>query len=193
MVATGHAAAMRRALASAPVAEWDVWVLGNVGVHGKHEAPASFGPGWSRVTDWWGTQAYALTRRGAERLLAHAYPMDAQIDAYMAHMAQLGETVCVRHSSVDIPQFPWWTLGGTTVQQIWCDACSLPNDFVAELDEAFWGRVGLALGAAAALLAPLLAAACRPPCCFGACRLALLRVAPALSSLRIFKQKTREI
>ena len=100
------------------------------------------------MQDWWGTQAYLLTRRGATHLLAHAYPADAQIDAYMAQMATLGEVRVLSYTGVDIPQFPWYTLGGTTVQlyAIYCDACDLPNTFSMGGENAWWRGVGVVLG-----------------------------------------------
>ena len=101
-----------------PLGAWDVWLVGALALRGTAPPPPVFPPGWVAVTDWWGTQAYVVTRRGAAALLAHAYPAEAQIDAYMAHMAALGEVLALSREplDVDIPQFAWYTLGGTTVQ-----------------------------------------------------------------------------
>lgn len=134
-------------------AEWDVWLLGVVKVLEQRPPSRMFGPGWSRVTNWFGTQAYLVTRRGAARLLDHAYPMTAQIDAYMAYMSALGEVVTVHRSDgrVDFPQFGVWA--GTTVQQLYCDTCDLPPAWNRRADEAYWKWQG-ALGGAVAAVVP---------------------------------------
>jgi glycosyl transferase family 25 len=59
-------------------------------------------------TDWWscrsqmGAHAYMLSRRGAEKLLARAYPIELHVDAYMAYMARLGLITILRHPLIDI-------------------------------------------------------------------------------------------
>ena len=145
-----------------PASDWDVWLLGTIGLRRTLAPPppfASSSPHWVGVEDWWGTQAYMVTRRGATALLGHAYPMDAQIDAYMAHMAALGEVLVLTRSDIDIPQFPWYTTFYSTVQQttslseLLCDACSLPNGFSTVADDAFWVRAGAGSGFLCALLA----------------------------------------
>jgi GR25 family glycosyltransferase involved in LPS biosynthesis len=169
VVGAGTAAAMRAAIATMPPpSAWDVWLLGTVAVQAARAPPEGFDDGWQLVTAWWGTQAYALTRRGAQALLAHAYPTDAQIDAYMAHMAALGEVVVVTRArgDVDIPQFAWWQQS-TSIQkfELWCDTCSLPDDFSLRADNAALIGLGLAAGVALGVAAPLLVAAVRaiPP------------------------------
>ena len=156
VVERGTAEQIDAALAGAPPPEaWDVWLVGALAIRSTRAAPPpGFGAGWLDVTDWWGTQAYVLTRRGAAALLAHAYPADAQIDAYMAQMAALGEVVAVSREGLDIPQFAWYTLGGTTVQMyaIYCDACDLPHTFTMASENARLRVAGLVLGIACALL-----------------------------------------
>ena len=156
VVERGVAARIDAALAAGapPPGEWDVWLVGALALRATRAAPAAFGEGWLGVTDWWGTQAYVLTRRGAAALLAHAYPADAQIDAYMAQMAALGEVVAVSREGLDIPQFAWYTLGGTTVQMyaIYCDACDLPHGFSMAGENLRLRLAGLAAGVLAALL-----------------------------------------
>jgi len=168
-VAPGTAERMRAAVAGMPPpGEWDVWLLGTVAVQASRAAPAAFGPEWVGVTAWWGTQAYAVTRRGAAALLAHAYPANAQIDAYMAHMAALGEVLVLARASrdVDIAQFAWWQQS-TSIQkfELFCDVCSLPDDFSAAADNARLAAWGAAAGAAAGVALPLALALCRalPP------------------------------
>ena len=48
----------------------------------KTRASRSFD--WLVASRWYETHAYCITRRGARALLAHALPVDLQIDAYMA-------------------------------------------------------------------------------------------------------------
>jgi glycosyl transferase family 25 len=45
---------------------------------------------WSTCTSLMGAHAYMLSRRGADRLLARAYPIEMHVDAYMAFMARMG-------------------------------------------------------------------------------------------------------
>ncbi len=158
VVERGMAARLDAALAGAPPPEeWDVWLVGALALRAAAPFPpgSPFGAGgWLQVTDWWGTQAYLLTRRGAAALLAHAYPADAQIDAYMAQMAALGEVLAVSREGIDIPQFAWYTLGGTTVQMyaIYCDACDLPHSFSLAGENARLRMAGVVAGVAVALL-----------------------------------------
>jgi len=83
VVSTGFGALVDKVVAGGvPSPEgWDVWLVGALALRSVRPPPPSFPPGWVAVTDWWGTQAYLITRRGAAKLLAHAYPADAQIDA----------------------------------------------------------------------------------------------------------------
>lgn len=135
-------------------ADWDCWLLGVVAVL-EHVPPHRlFPPGWTRVTNWFGTQAYAVTREGAAKLLQHAYPMTAQIDAYMAQMSALGEIVTIYRmdKAVDYPQFGVWSI--TTVQQLGggCAKCDLPATWDRKEDEMGWQMVGIAMGAAVAMI-----------------------------------------
>jgi len=45
---------------------------------------------WSSCTSLMGAHAYMLSRRGAQRLLAKAYPIEMHVDAYLAFMARMG-------------------------------------------------------------------------------------------------------
>jgi len=71
---------------------------------------------------------------------------------------------------VDIPQFAWWQQS-TSIQkfELWCDTCSLPNDFSLLADNAYLAALGLAAGCALGALTPLL--------------LSLWRVAPSPAAL----------
>lgn len=184
MVESNAAAAFDEVLASLPLdpEDWDVdlWLLGVVAVLEERPASRLFAtPGWTRVTNFFGTQAYLLTKRGAKRLIENAYPMTEQIDAYMARMSALGEIVTVYRSDkkVDYPQFAFGQLQGvwSTVQQSYCGTCSLPPNWNRAHDEAGWRRFGATFGAIlaltpwSALYAAFFAACFRTPKCRTCC------------------------
>ena len=180
MVESNAATAFDEVIASLPLdpEDWDVdlWLLGVVAVLEERPASRLFAtPGWTRVTNFFGTQAYLLTKRGARRLIENAYPMTEQIDAYMARMSALGEIVTVYRSDkkVDYPQFAFGQLQGvwSTVQQSYCGTCSLPPNWNRAHDEAGWRRFGATIGAIfaltpwTALYAAVCAACLRIPKC----------------------------
>jgi len=72
----------------------------------------------------------------------------------MAQMARLGEVVALSHRDVDIPQFAWYTLGGTTVQlyAIYCDACDLPDTYKASQEWTWMRELGMLAGVLAVVL-----------------------------------------
>jgi GR25 family glycosyltransferase involved in LPS biosynthesis len=45
---------------------------------------------WQSCNSQMGAHAYMVSRRGAQRLLARAYPIELHVDAYVAFMARLG-------------------------------------------------------------------------------------------------------
>jgi len=45
---------------------------------------------WSACYNLMGSHAYMVSKRGAQKLLAKAYPIEMHIDAYMAFMARMG-------------------------------------------------------------------------------------------------------
>jgi hypothetical protein len=62
------------------------------------------GPDWWSCTSLMGAHAYMVSRRGAERLLARAYPIELHVDAYMAFMARLGLIKMLWNPLIDIGQ-----------------------------------------------------------------------------------------
>lgn len=62
------------------------------------------GPDWWSCTSLMGAHAYMVSRRGAERLLARAYPIELHVDAYMAFMARLGLIRMLWNPLIDINQ-----------------------------------------------------------------------------------------
>lgn len=155
---------MRAVLAQLPPpTEWDVWILGCLTVN-AHRAAPGLHPLIHEVSEYYGTQAYVVSRRGAQRLAAAAYPMSVQVDAFMAQASMLGmiRTLWRTDGHLNVKQLLW---AGTTVQQLYCDLCDLPHDYNRLADVAKW----LLLGAALALV--LL----RPPTPWLAERLPCLR------------------
>ena len=126
-----------------PPGEWDVWILGCLTVN-AHAPAAGLAPGIHEVSEFYGTQAYIVTRRGAQRLLSNAFPMEVQVDAFMAQAAMLGivRTLWRADGYVNVRQL---TFAGTTVQQLYCDLCSLPHDYNRASDVLFWLAVGAQL------------------------------------------------
>lgn len=99
-----------------PADTWDVWFLGLLSLFESAPAPRSFGAGWVRPTAFFGTQAYLITRRGAARLISHAYPCTMQVDAFMATMSRLGQIVAVTRTDKTVQWSQFGLITGTTVQ-----------------------------------------------------------------------------
>lgn len=127
-----------------PPTEWDVYILGCLSVGGHHPGPGLH-PAIHEVAEYFGTQAYVVTARGAQRLLRVAYPMAVQVDAFMAQASTLGlvRTLWRHDGFLDVRQLFW---AGTTVQQLYCDLCNLPHDYNRVADVLKWLALGLALG-----------------------------------------------
>jgi len=51
-----------------------------------------------------GSHAYLLSKRGAKRLLANAYPIELHMDAYMAFMSRMGRITMLWHPVLSIHQ-----------------------------------------------------------------------------------------
>ena len=58
---------------------------------------------WQHCTGLMGAYAYMVSRRGAERLLSRAYPIEMHVDAYMAYMSSMGLAEMIWHPLIDIP------------------------------------------------------------------------------------------
>jgi len=71
---------------------WDVVTFYNTpfagGINGCSASVSKDSP-WQSCTSLMGAFAYMVSRRGAQRLLARAYPIEIHVDAYMAFMARL--------------------------------------------------------------------------------------------------------
>lgn len=97
---------LEQVFAALPSSGWDIvqfqlttWGNGVTGCKPRNglEAP------WQHCTGLMGTYAYMVSRRGAERLLARAYPIEMHVDAYMAYMSSMGHVDMIWHPLIDIP------------------------------------------------------------------------------------------
>ena len=59
---------------------------------------------WSICTSLMGAHAYMLSRRGAAKMLARAYPIEMHVDAYMAFMARMGHIKMIWNPALQIEQ-----------------------------------------------------------------------------------------
>ena len=88
-------------LKAAP-ADWDL-----IQLHRSYRSgckPIESDAPWQLCTSLMGTHAYIVSRRGAERLLKRAYPIELHVDAYMAYMARLEHVRMLWHPIIDIKQ-----------------------------------------------------------------------------------------
>lgn len=106
--------------------DWDVIQLQvtrytNGGIGAK---PIKGSEPWHSVDSLMGAHAYVVSRRGAERLLARAYPIELHVDAYLAYMARMGHIKMLWHPALDIDQ-------GTSKSDIGhgdCEICNVPTN-----------------------------------------------------------------
>ena len=59
---------------------------------------------WQQCLGLMGSYAYMINRRGAQRMLEKAYPIELHMDAYMAFMSRIGAVRMLWHPSINIPQ-----------------------------------------------------------------------------------------
>jgi glycosyl transferase family 25 len=59
---------------------------------------------WLKCLSQMGTHAYMVSRRGAQRLLERAYPIEIHVDAYMAFMARLEYIKMLWHPAMQVTQ-----------------------------------------------------------------------------------------
>jgi GR25 family glycosyltransferase involved in LPS biosynthesis len=85
--------------------QWDMVTFYNTpfegGLTGCEPIP-SMQP-WSSCTSLMGSHAYMISRRGAQRLLTRAYPIEMHVDAYLAFMARMDHIVMLWNPVMQIP------------------------------------------------------------------------------------------
>lgn len=140
-----HMDAMLAALPGADT--WDVLLLGHA--HPPTQVPSSAHPGFHDVSAWYGTIAYAVSARGAARLVRHALPIQYQVDGFMARLAKLGEITVLHGPAAGDVRSRWFD-----VRSMWftrsdvqdtCQLCDLPHDYNRVADVAFWVGMGALL------------------------------------------------
>jgi glycosyl transferase family 25 len=100
---------IEKLLSELPPGGWDMVTFYNTpydgGLTGCTQVPGLQKP-WSSCTSLMGAHAYMLSRRGADRLLAKAYPIEMHVDAYVAFMARMGHITMLWNPAIQIePEF----------------------------------------------------------------------------------------
>jgi GR25 family glycosyltransferase involved in LPS biosynthesis len=84
--------------------EWDMVTLYNTPYQGGQTGchPEKDRSPWQTCTSLMGAHAYMVSRRGAEKLLAKAYPIEMHVDAYFAYMARMGHITLLWNPAMQI-------------------------------------------------------------------------------------------
>lgn len=84
--------------------EWDVVTFTNTRFSNNRRGckPLQNGTQWETCTSLMGAFGYMVSRRGAERLLARAYPIELHVDAYLAFMSRLGYIQMMWHPLLEV-------------------------------------------------------------------------------------------
>jgi GR25 family glycosyltransferase involved in LPS biosynthesis len=95
-------------LAALPASGWDMIQFQNTrfsgGDTGCEPAPADVAPApWQVCKSLMGAYGYMISREGAQKMLARAFPIELHVDAYMAFMSRLGYIKMLWHPLIDIP------------------------------------------------------------------------------------------
>jgi GR25 family glycosyltransferase involved in LPS biosynthesis len=95
-------------LAALPAGGWDMIQFQNTrfagGETGCEPAPPDVAPApWQVCKSLMGAYAYMISREGAQKMLARAYPIELHVDAYMAFMSRMGHIKMLWHPLLDIP------------------------------------------------------------------------------------------
>ena len=79
---------------------------------------------------------YFISRRGAEKLLETAFPMDMHIDMYSCLNGEMGRIVSVYNTNIELKQYAWLKLSGFTEDSDIrvetdedCLICDIPTQF----------------------------------------------------------------
>jgi hypothetical protein len=105
---------------------FDVWCLAyKLYDNKKPVAVPGADSAWKSPVSFWGTSAYILSRRGAERLIEGFFPIECHLDRYMCLKSMLGQIRIVIHSDLMTYTLPF----GTDIQLNKCHLCDYPDDF----------------------------------------------------------------
>ena len=101
-------ARLEQMIAVLPEGGWDIVQFQNTrftgGETGCEPAAADVAPPpWQVCKSLMGAHGYMISRSGAQKMLARAYPIELHVDAYMAFMSRLGYITMLWHPLVDLP------------------------------------------------------------------------------------------
>ena len=86
-------------------AEWDIITFYNTQFgNGRGCEPDPKVAPLQTCTGQMGAHAYMISRRGAQRMLARAYPIEIHVDAYMAFMARMGYIQMLWNPAMQVEQ-----------------------------------------------------------------------------------------
>lgn len=71
--------------------------------------------------------AYIVFRKGVQKLIENALPIDGHLDHYMYRLAQLGLIEHVHHRNMNVFQIPVMKKD-SDIQKVNCDICDIPDD-----------------------------------------------------------------
>lgn len=122
---------LERILAAAPPG-WDmIQMQRTMFADGEHDCTPLPGAGdepWQLCESLTGAYAYIVSRGGAEKLLARAYPIELHVDAYMGFMCRMGYIQMIWHPLVDIPPPE---IGDTDIDHGASEIINLPSNLSA--------------------------------------------------------------
>ena len=110
--------------------KWDVW---NLGPWAQESTPHDDNN--MKMTAYFLNHAYLLSKPGAEKLVANAFPITVQYDGYMSILAQLGVLKLFGTKKQLVEQ--WGDEGSDTQGAADCPLCSLPDDWKGAKAEGF--------------------------------------------------------
>jgi GR25 family glycosyltransferase involved in LPS biosynthesis len=104
---------------------FDVWLLSYRLYDKRVRIVDTTNKKWKTPVYFWGTASYILSRKGAEELIQHFFPIECHLDKYMCLKASLKKTRIVIHEDIQL-----YTLShGTDIQLNTCQLCKFPSDF----------------------------------------------------------------
>jgi GR25 family glycosyltransferase involved in LPS biosynthesis len=100
---------------------FDIWLL-HYSLLDKKLNPIT--PHWSAPNNFYSFSAYIISRDGAAKLLADAFPIQMHIDRYANMKMKLGQCIVVIHKELKLA-----TLGSASdIQLGGCRICNVPNE-----------------------------------------------------------------
>ena len=137
-----------------PSSQWDLWLVGPGEVANSSKSSLalwSYLPPHARLVDvkqFWGLHSYIVSRRGAARIVASAYPIVVQVDGHMSLLALLGKLTVVWREDKPRGLHIRERLGTRTTVQTdgTCFICELPTRYNRKHDVMTWIAYGAVLG-----------------------------------------------